>query len=154
MFPGHAIGFREDALQHLVNTLDEMSASALDANESHLSKSCSREFFIIIQEHLNCANLPRSPTVRDIRVSPAALSQILFDILSDITWYRQTQCQCRKIQVVDGVEYASYTMCVFPPQNLTLLKDYCSESLSEDVTKKFREVFSIVAKKMEPGHCN
>ncbi|CAN8101150.1 unnamed protein product [Discula destructiva] len=147
----HACSAREDALQHLLDTLEEMILSCVqEAEESQLSKHCARQCLGIIHEHLFHAQLYPPHKARDIKISPVRLAAIISSILSDISSNLDKHCRCCKVENLDG-RLVSFPACVFPQENITSLSDFVADSLCKHVTKVFRQGFKVVASKLDLG---
>lgn len=143
--PGHVCSAREDALQHLLDTLGELLASCgPDAEENQLSPVCSQQCIGIIYQHLAHAQLCPLPSARAIRMSPVRLSAIISDILSDVSSSLDIYCRCQTVENHGG-RLVVPKKCVFPQDNITLLSEYVSETLSKQVTRAFRQVLKCVA---------
>lgn len=153
LFPGHASRFREHALQPLLDSLEWirsfLGSCLSNSDDAPLTKSCARMCFGIIHEHLNRAELSPDPKVGDIRMSPLSFSELISGLLADISSNLQHECHCFRTEIVNGVTETFHKPCAFPQEDVTLLDIHAFQSLSEDVTKMFGQVFRCIAHKLE-----
>lgn len=133
-------------LERLLEILDEMILLCTEGEDcATLSKRCARQCLGIIHEQLHHAELPPRPKACEINISPAKLSDILSNILSEISSDLRNHCQCRILEWRPGL----LPKCVFSQEGIDLNNEAAWNSLQKSVTNIFRQVFKVLASKVK-----